>query len=296
MATIKDINYYLNLPYTVEVIRDNDPDNPGWVARVVELPGCITQADSFEELEEMLNDAMRLWIEVALEDGVEVPEPRPVEDYSGKFVARVPKSLHRKLVETAEREGVSLNQYLNVALAESVGERHRQENVPIDDESSVSWPGLKIGVKRVLQMAGYDNEVATLDERLFAEWSNRRLANVARLSQQGLSRQALAELNELILILRSNADRSPVIALFSHTLALLHQVIEASSTPDANIILQISQMLAQTNVMGSRLNVSYSNESASREAAQFQSMVEMSVRETPETDYLNPKQTTPEKW
>ena len=45
----------------------------------------------------------------------------PEEDYSGKFVVRVPRSLHRDLVETAEQEGVSLNQYINVVLARAVG-------------------------------------------------------------------------------------------------------------------------------------------------------------------------------
>lgn len=116
----KDIKYYMGLPYTLEVFRENDPDNPGWVARVVELPGCITQADTFEELEVMISEAKELWLETALEDGVEIPEPRPAETYSGKFVARVPKSLHRKLVKTAELEGVSLNQYINVALSSAV--------------------------------------------------------------------------------------------------------------------------------------------------------------------------------
>ena len=46
----------------------------------------------------MIRDAMRGWLEVALEDGIPVPEPRPLEAYSGKFVARVPRSLHRDLV------------------------------------------------------------------------------------------------------------------------------------------------------------------------------------------------------
>ena len=116
----KSVNEYLGLPYTIEVFRDDNEENPGWVARVVELPGCITQGDSFGELEEMIEDAMRGWIEVALEDGLPIPEPRPDQDYSGKFVVRVPKSLHRELVEMAEREGVSLNQYINAALARSV--------------------------------------------------------------------------------------------------------------------------------------------------------------------------------
>jgi antitoxin HicB len=76
------------------------------VARVVELPGCITQGDTFEELGEMIEDAKRSWIETALADGQEIPQPRSEEKYSGKFIVRVPKSLHRELVETAEREGV----------------------------------------------------------------------------------------------------------------------------------------------------------------------------------------------
>jgi len=57
----------------------------------------------------MIRDAMRAWIEVALEDGESVPEPRSLDDFSGKFVVRVPRSLHQDLVEAAQHEGVSLN-------------------------------------------------------------------------------------------------------------------------------------------------------------------------------------------
>jgi antitoxin HicB len=118
----KTIEAYLALPYTIEVIRDSNEEDPGWVARVVELPGCLTQADTFDELDEMIEDAMRAWIETAFERGIPVPEPRQEVEYSGKFVVRVPKSLHRRLVEKSEREGVSLNQYINVALVEAVSE------------------------------------------------------------------------------------------------------------------------------------------------------------------------------
>lgn len=118
MASAKDVNYYLSLPYTIEIIRTNEST---WFARVVELPGCITEGDSPEDAAAMIRDAMAAWIEVALEDGQIVPEPKPAEDYSGKFVVRVPKSLHRDLVETAAREGVSLNQYIGAELARAVG-------------------------------------------------------------------------------------------------------------------------------------------------------------------------------
>lgn len=113
------VDDYMLLPYTIEVIRDSSEG--GWVARVVELPGCITQADTFEQIDEMIQDAMRGWIEVALADGLPIPEPRIEEEYSGKFVVRVPKSLHRRLVRFAEGEGVSLNQYINMVLANAVG-------------------------------------------------------------------------------------------------------------------------------------------------------------------------------
>jgi antitoxin HicB len=116
----KAVEDYLKLPYHIEIIRDDDEENPGWVARVIELPGCITQGDTFEELGEMIDDAMRSWIGVALEDGIPIPDPAPNEDYSGKFVVRLPRSLHRQLAEAAEREGVSLNQFVNVALARAV--------------------------------------------------------------------------------------------------------------------------------------------------------------------------------
>ena len=114
----KDIEYYLNLPYTYEMIWD--PEH-AWFIRVKEFPGCMSQGDTAEDAIEMIHDAMRGWIGVALEDGDPVPEPKPDEDYSGKFVVRVPRSLHRQLAEAAEHEGVSLNQFINVALGMAVG-------------------------------------------------------------------------------------------------------------------------------------------------------------------------------
>jgi antitoxin HicB len=66
-------------------------------------------------------EARHLWLESAYEDGLEIPLPRELEQYSGKFFIRAPKSLHRKLDQIAKREGVSLNQYLVATLARSIG-------------------------------------------------------------------------------------------------------------------------------------------------------------------------------
>ena len=46
-----------------------------------------------------------------------MPIPEPDDDYSGKFVVRIPKSLHKLLVNQSKREGISLNQYVANSLA-----------------------------------------------------------------------------------------------------------------------------------------------------------------------------------
>ncbi|MBL8156366.1 MAG: type II toxin-antitoxin system HicB family antitoxin [Anaerolineae bacterium] len=68
--TQKTIDDYLSLPYTIEVI----PDDDGFVARVKELSGCMTQADTWDEIWPMIEDAKRLWLESALAHGDAVPE------------------------------------------------------------------------------------------------------------------------------------------------------------------------------------------------------------------------------
>ena len=114
----KTVDDYMNLPYTIELHQETEE---GWFVRVKELSGCVSEGDTAEEALTMIREAMRLWLEVALAEGIPVPEPRSEEDYSGKFVVRVPRSLHRELVEEAAQEGVSLNQYINAALARSIG-------------------------------------------------------------------------------------------------------------------------------------------------------------------------------
>ena len=123
----KTIEYYMSLPYTIELRGD---PTEGWFVRVKELLGCMSQGETAEEALAMIREAMEGWLEVALERGFDIPEPRPEEDYSGKFVVRVPRSLHRELVATADREGVSLNQYINVALAGAVGRRAAPTPLP----------------------------------------------------------------------------------------------------------------------------------------------------------------------
>lgn len=119
----KNLEYYMQLPYTLELIKDPDPAEP-WFVRVKELHGCMSHGDTPGEAVSMIREAQELWLEGMLEEGLPIPEPaEPFPVYSGKFVVRVPQSLHRKLAEQAEHEGVSLNAFVTTVLAEAVGYR-----------------------------------------------------------------------------------------------------------------------------------------------------------------------------
>jgi len=118
MMKEKNLDDYLALPYTRELIPE--PEG-GWFVRIKELPGCMSQGDTPEEALAMIADAMEGWLEAALAHNLPIPEPRDDGDYSGKFVVRVPRSMHCKLAEAAQADGVSLNQWIVAALAVVLG-------------------------------------------------------------------------------------------------------------------------------------------------------------------------------
>lgn len=93
----------------MEIIEDKD--ERGYVVSYPDLPGCITCGETVESAVANAWDAKRAWIEVALEDGIEIHGPDSLEDYSGQFKLRIPRSLHRLLAEHSKREGISMNQY-----------------------------------------------------------------------------------------------------------------------------------------------------------------------------------------
>src|SRR6266542_2783472 len=112
------LKYYLNLKYPVTI--EEAPEG-GFFAQIEDLPGCFAEGNTVEEAFELIEVARKMWLEVAYEDGQDIPPPRTEHQYSGKFNVRVPKDLHRKLDNMAEREGVSLNQYLVSTLSMAVG-------------------------------------------------------------------------------------------------------------------------------------------------------------------------------
>lgn len=109
-----------------------------------DLPGCMTQGETIAELIKMVEDAKRAWILTALEDGKEIPKPRQMmEVYSGRFVVRISRTLHRQLVENAKKEGISLNQYVVQLLAQALGSQQQKtqmQQMIIQTISAITQP------------------------------------------------------------------------------------------------------------------------------------------------------------
>ncbi|MFQ5923540.1 MAG: type II toxin-antitoxin system HicB family antitoxin [Anaerolineales bacterium] len=124
----KPIEYYMDLPYKVDIYPEED--GTGYTATIPDLPGCITSAETIDNLWESLAEAKMLWLELAIEDGDHIPEPAPVEEeeFSGRFVARLPRSLHRELAGRAKREDTSLNQLVVMLLSEGMGRWHESRD------------------------------------------------------------------------------------------------------------------------------------------------------------------------
>ena len=114
---MKTLNDYLALSYRMEIIRDSDEG--GFVASYPDLPGCITCGETEEEALKNALDAKKAWLEAALEENIEIPEPDSLEAFSGQFKLRLPRSLHRALAEHSQREGISMNQYCVYLLAKN---------------------------------------------------------------------------------------------------------------------------------------------------------------------------------
>ena len=106
---MRTVDEYMKLPYKMEITPD--ADEGGYVASFPDLPGCLTIGDTVEEAARNAEDAKRAWIEAALEEGVTINEPYNLENYSGQFKLRIPKSLHKSLAEHSKAEGISMNQY-----------------------------------------------------------------------------------------------------------------------------------------------------------------------------------------
>jgi predicted RNase H-like HicB family nuclease len=112
------IEEYIKKPYS-RIIYPNDDGS--YSAEILEFFGCYSDGNTADEAIKNIEDAARSWIFTCLDEGIEIPEPFNNQEYNGKIALRLPRSLHRQAVMLAEREGISLNQFLLSSISERVG-------------------------------------------------------------------------------------------------------------------------------------------------------------------------------
>lgn len=119
--TEEKINYYLELPYKIEILPIPKDEGGGFMAILPEVGRdvFVGDGDTIEEALESLESIKRIMFAQYIRDGVPIPEPETADSYSGKFVLRVPKILHKELASGAKNENVSLNQYVNMLLSQA---------------------------------------------------------------------------------------------------------------------------------------------------------------------------------
>jgi antitoxin HicB len=117
------VDRYVDLPYHITLVQDVENDGSSWIAAAEELPDCSSRGETAEEAIAGLKDAMATWISAALREGRDIPEPRSAKSHSGRLLLRMPRTLHAALTKAAERENVSLNQFITDSLASVVGWR-----------------------------------------------------------------------------------------------------------------------------------------------------------------------------
>jgi len=112
-----NVNEY---PFSIRHLTTEE--GSGFLIEFPDLPGCMSDGDTVEEAIENGLDAAKCWLAAAKESGRTIPKPGGAQ--SGKWVQRVPKSLHARLVTIARTEGVSLNTLVVMLISEGIG-KHR---------------------------------------------------------------------------------------------------------------------------------------------------------------------------
>jgi predicted RNase H-like HicB family nuclease len=113
MATKKQIEYYLNLPWSYTIEQETHKGEHYFIIRVNELPGICTDAETIEEGMELIKEAIEGAVRLYLKNGEEVPEPIKREQYKGNiayrttrerhfYVAKLANSLHKSISKTID--------------------------------------------------------------------------------------------------------------------------------------------------------------------------------------------------
>jgi antitoxin HicB len=107
--------------YPFEVRPLDDDEGGGYLISFPDFAECISDGQTVDEAVENGRDALKATIAALKAKKLSVPAPNSGGVASGKFVARVPKTVHAQLATRARAEGVSLNALVLTFIAQGLG-------------------------------------------------------------------------------------------------------------------------------------------------------------------------------
>lgn len=107
--------------YPFEVRPLAEEDGGGYLISFPDFAECLSDGETIEEAITNGRDALKATIAALKEKKLPIPGPNSGGVASGKFVARVPKTVHAQLATRARAEGVSLNTLVLTFIAQGLG-------------------------------------------------------------------------------------------------------------------------------------------------------------------------------
>jgi len=119
----KDINYYLNLPWTYTIETTIENGKVLYIVHLNEIYGISTDAHSIEEAMKLMKEAMIVAFEMYLEDNEEIPEPIQERDYKGQIAYRTTPKRHYLIAKEAKKRDLSLSQVIDQFIDQSISKK-----------------------------------------------------------------------------------------------------------------------------------------------------------------------------
>jgi antitoxin HicB len=115
--------------YPFEVRPLSLEEGGGFLISFPDFAECISDGETVDEAIENGRDALKSTIAALKAKKLPVPAANSGGVASGKFVARVPKTVHAQLATRARAEGVSLNALVLTFIAQGLGTGGTQARV-----------------------------------------------------------------------------------------------------------------------------------------------------------------------
>ena len=115
-----------HLEYPFEIRPMTADEGGGFLISYPDFSDCFLDGDTVEEALSNGQDALTATVDALKARALPVPAPNSGGVASGKFIARVPRTVHARLASRAKAEGVSVNALVLTFIAEGLGRKDQR--------------------------------------------------------------------------------------------------------------------------------------------------------------------------